>query len=192
MLETLDYTIRIGSTLTFLYFDLYLYSASAYAAHYIYLLSEMLLSVYQLISLLDQDFGQRIQPVYSLPFTILFLISFVVKFFRYQWWPVLGDWIGIPRSPAPMSWFLQRMVTWISMNELLSKEHRVQECIWCPCSAIALPCTVFSFQIFCFLIEHVTLCVVCMESIAACVSYYSLGQKQFFMLCMSVPTSNSD
>ena len=36
MLETLDYTIRIGSTPTFLYFDLYLYSA--YAAHCIYLL----------------------------------------------------------------------------------------------------------------------------------------------------------
>ena len=34
MLETLDYTIRIGSTQTFLYFDLYLYSA--YAAHYVY------------------------------------------------------------------------------------------------------------------------------------------------------------
>ena len=34
MLETLDYTIRIGSTLTFLYFDLYLYSA--YVAHYVY------------------------------------------------------------------------------------------------------------------------------------------------------------
>ena len=34
MLETLDHTIRIGSTPTFLYFDLYLYSA--YAAHYIY------------------------------------------------------------------------------------------------------------------------------------------------------------
>ena len=33
MLETLDYTIRIGSTPTFLYFDLYLYSA--YAAHYV-------------------------------------------------------------------------------------------------------------------------------------------------------------
>ena len=33
MLETLDYTIRIGSTATFLYFDLYLYSA--YAAHYV-------------------------------------------------------------------------------------------------------------------------------------------------------------
>ena len=31
MLETLDYTIHIGSTPTFLYFDLYLYSA--YAAH---------------------------------------------------------------------------------------------------------------------------------------------------------------
>ena len=33
-LETLDLTIRIGSTPTFLYFDLYLYSA--YAAHYVY------------------------------------------------------------------------------------------------------------------------------------------------------------
>ena len=34
MLETLDYTIRIGSTPTFLFFDLYLYSA--YAAHFVY------------------------------------------------------------------------------------------------------------------------------------------------------------
>ena len=34
-LDTLDYTIRIGSTPTFLYFDLYLYSA--YAAHSIYI-----------------------------------------------------------------------------------------------------------------------------------------------------------
>ena len=33
MLETLDYTIRIGGTPTFLYFDLYPYSA--YAAQYI-------------------------------------------------------------------------------------------------------------------------------------------------------------
>ena len=32
MLETLDYTICIGSTPTLLYLDLYLYSA--YAAHY--------------------------------------------------------------------------------------------------------------------------------------------------------------
>ena len=31
-LETLDFTIRIGSTPTFLYFDLYL--NTAYAAHY--------------------------------------------------------------------------------------------------------------------------------------------------------------
>ena len=36
MLETLDHTIRIGSTPTFLYFDLYL--QSAYAAHYVYYL----------------------------------------------------------------------------------------------------------------------------------------------------------
>ena len=35
MLKTLDYTIRIGSTPTFLYFDFYLYSA--HAAHYVYL-----------------------------------------------------------------------------------------------------------------------------------------------------------
>ena len=35
MLETLDHTIRIGSTPTFLYFDLYLHSA--YAAHYVYI-----------------------------------------------------------------------------------------------------------------------------------------------------------
>ena len=34
MLETLDYTIRIGSIPTFLYLDLYLYSA--YAAHFVY------------------------------------------------------------------------------------------------------------------------------------------------------------
>ena len=34
MLETLDYTILIGSTPSFLYFDLYLYSA--YAAHFVY------------------------------------------------------------------------------------------------------------------------------------------------------------
>ena len=34
MFETLDYTILIGSTPTFLYFDLYLYSS--YAAHFVY------------------------------------------------------------------------------------------------------------------------------------------------------------
>ena len=34
MLETLDYTIRVGSAPTILYFDLYLYSV--YAAHYVH------------------------------------------------------------------------------------------------------------------------------------------------------------
>ena len=34
MLETLDYILLIGSASTFLYFDLYLFSA--YAAHYVY------------------------------------------------------------------------------------------------------------------------------------------------------------
>ena len=33
-LETLDFSIRIGNTPTFLYFYLYLYSA--YTAHYVY------------------------------------------------------------------------------------------------------------------------------------------------------------
>ena len=42
-LDTLDYTIRISSTPTFLYFDLYLYSA--YAAHYVYMSSNLVLTV---------------------------------------------------------------------------------------------------------------------------------------------------
>ena len=46
MFETLDYTIRIGSTPTILYFDLYLYSA--YAAHYVYFLLKALM--YSVIS----------------------------------------------------------------------------------------------------------------------------------------------
>ena len=37
MLKTLDYTIRIGSTQTFLFFDFYLYFA--YAAQYVYVSS---------------------------------------------------------------------------------------------------------------------------------------------------------
>ena len=39
----LDYTVHIGSTPTFLYFDLYLYSA--YAAHYVYYVIERLVKV---------------------------------------------------------------------------------------------------------------------------------------------------
>ena len=36
MLKSLDYTIRIGTTPTILYFDLYLYSAYAVHALYVY------------------------------------------------------------------------------------------------------------------------------------------------------------
>ena len=36
MLETLDYTIRIGSTPTILYFDFYLYSAYVYIYMYVW------------------------------------------------------------------------------------------------------------------------------------------------------------
>ena len=57
MLEMLDYTIRIGSTPTFLYFDLNLYSA--YAAHYVYLdsidfLKKLLLSYAPLFPMLHR------------------------------------------------------------------------------------------------------------------------------------------
>ena len=44
MLETLDYTIRIGSTPTFLYFDLYLHSA--YVARYVYVYIRLIFSLY--------------------------------------------------------------------------------------------------------------------------------------------------
>ena len=46
MLETLDYTIRIGVTPTFLYFDLYLYSA--YAAHFVYICMYVCITTYNL------------------------------------------------------------------------------------------------------------------------------------------------
>ena len=46
MLETLDYTIRIGSTPTFLYFDLYFYSA--YAGRYVYFYQILLVTIYAL------------------------------------------------------------------------------------------------------------------------------------------------
>ena len=42
MLETLDHTIRIGSTPTFLYFDLYLYSAYTQHTTFILFLSAFL------------------------------------------------------------------------------------------------------------------------------------------------------
>ena len=38
MLQTLDYTISIGSTPTFLYFFFNLYLYSAYAEHYVYII----------------------------------------------------------------------------------------------------------------------------------------------------------
>ena len=44
MLETLDHTIRLGSTQTFLYFDLYLYSA--YAARYVYYILYTYIHIY--------------------------------------------------------------------------------------------------------------------------------------------------
>ena len=50
-----NYTIRIDSTPTFLYFDLYLYSG--YGAHYIYLFILSLLTVrqYELVSSFGTD-----------------------------------------------------------------------------------------------------------------------------------------
>ena len=57
MLETLNYTIRIGSTATFLYFDLYLYSA--YAAHYV----DMFLK-YSFLALLIFQRISHIEPMF--------------------------------------------------------------------------------------------------------------------------------
>ena len=45
MLKTLDYTIRIGSTPTILYFDFYLYSA--YAGHYVYYIYSIYIYIYR-------------------------------------------------------------------------------------------------------------------------------------------------
>ena len=56
MLETLDYTIRTGSTPTFIYFDLYLYST--YAAHNLYIpLSDI--AVYMQLSQSGKQKNQR-------------------------------------------------------------------------------------------------------------------------------------
>ena len=55
MLETLDYTIRIGSTPTFLYFDLYLCSAYTQYTTFIYILSH--LSCYSSHHFVKLDFG---------------------------------------------------------------------------------------------------------------------------------------
>ena len=55
MLETLDYTIRIGSTPTILYFDLYLYSA--YAAHYVYITKGAVLATTKELEIILQFIG---------------------------------------------------------------------------------------------------------------------------------------
>ena len=65
-LETLDYTIRIGSTPTFLYFDLYLYSA--YAAHYVY---DMYLALKKL------------------HYSVKDIISFL--FLKHEWYEIIAD-----------------------------------------------------------------------------------------------------
>ena len=55
MLETLDYTIRIGSTPTILYFDLYLYFA--YAAHYVYITKGAVLATTKELEIILQFIG---------------------------------------------------------------------------------------------------------------------------------------
>ena len=60
MLETLDYTIRIGSTQTFLYFDLYLYSA--YAAHYTFIL----FFISMLILYFDSNLSPTVDPIQAI------------------------------------------------------------------------------------------------------------------------------
>ena len=64
MLETLDFIIHIGSTPTFSYFDLYLYST--YAAHYVYFNNKMSSSGFYLwqISLdTDEAYGNVLSSI---------------------------------------------------------------------------------------------------------------------------------
>ena len=64
MLETLDYTIRIDSTPTFLYFDLYLFSA--YAAHYVYFILIGDIPDAARASFFEETGGLRSKSTYSL------------------------------------------------------------------------------------------------------------------------------
>ena len=77
MLETLDHTIRIGSTPTFLYFDLYLYSA--YAAHYVYFYDFMFFHMFfwwtDMIFEATNSFHQFIH----LPLILFALISIYIR-----------------------------------------------------------------------------------------------------------------
>ena len=63
MLETLDYTIRIGSTPTILYFDLYLYSACA--AHYVYTIGSVVLEGLECLALFMRCTSQQITSKYE-------------------------------------------------------------------------------------------------------------------------------
>ena len=72
--ETLDFTIRIGSTQTFSYFDLYLYSA--YAAHYVYI------RILSLISILFKR-----SPSHSgVWFYVLYGGPWLLTLFAFCWW----------------------------------------------------------------------------------------------------------
>ena len=70
----LDYTIRIGSTPTFLYFDLYLYSA--YATHYI--ATAGLLVITALLNNHDFDANHIL-----IPCLIILMICFKNLFFQF-------------------------------------------------------------------------------------------------------------
>ena len=70
----LDYTIRIGSTPTFLYFDLYLYSA--YTAHYI--ATAGLLVITALLNNHDFDANHIL-----IPCLIILMICFKNLFFQF-------------------------------------------------------------------------------------------------------------
>ena len=59
MLETLDCTIRIGSTPTFLYFDLYLYSA--YALRLLHSIStDKLVALLKILQMLNKYYKLQI------------------------------------------------------------------------------------------------------------------------------------
>ena len=84
MLETLDYTIRIGSIPTFLYFDLYLYSA--YAAHFVYGKMEWYFSAQTaVLSECDTKYRALIHIVFSNSFAFMLDIDFLSLMTLMTW-----------------------------------------------------------------------------------------------------------
>ena len=88
MLETLDYTIRIGSTPTFLYFDLYLYSSMAYDSPYFLAFFLSFFLAFDSQSTIPSKHKRRKSSMFNLQHSlqILSLFSFIFLFSENLCW----------------------------------------------------------------------------------------------------------